>query len=470
MTEFKHQFDPTSLREYDIRGVVGRTLHAADAFAIGRSFGTVVARAGGRTVAVGYDGRLSSPELAGALTEGLKASGMEVLRVGRGPTPLLYYAATTLETDGAVMVTGSHNPPDYNGFKMMLGRKAFFGADIQALGALAAAGDVVDAAPGTDRAVNVTDQYVARLLQDWDGGDSRLKVVWDNANGAAGEVLTRLLKVLPGEHTVLNAEIDGRFPAHHPDPTIARNQEQLIAAVREQGADLGIGFDGDADRIGVVDDGGGILVGDQLLVVLARDVLRTHPGATIIADVKASQVLYDEIGRAGGQPLMFKTGHSLIKAKMAEIGAPFAGEMSGHIFYADRWYGFDDALYVAVRLMGIVARMPGKLSEVRLAMPQTVSTPELRFDCADTRKFAVVQEVAGRLRAARADVNDIDGVRVLTDDGWWLLRASNTQAVLVARAEAREAAGLERLKGALAEQLMASGLAAPDFSGENAGH
>ncbi len=467
---FKHQFDPTSLREYDIRGVVGRTLHPADAFAIGRCFGTVVARAGGRTVAVGYDGRLSSPELAASLTEGLKASGMEVLRVGRGPTPLLYFAATTLGTDGAVMVTGSHNPPDYNGFKMMLGKKAFFGADIQTLGAMAAAGDVVDAAAGSDRPVDVTDAYIARLMQDWDGGDRKLRIVWDNANGAAGEVLTKLLRVLPGEHTVLNPEIDGRFPAHHPDPTIAKNQEQLIAAVREHKADLGIGFDGDADRIGVVDGGGDMLVGDQLLVVLARDVLRTHPGATIIADVKASQVLYDEIAHAGGKPMMYKTGHSLIKAKMAELGAPFAGEMSGHIFYADRWYGFDDALYVAVRLLGIVARSHETLAATRIALPQTVSTPELRFDCADTRKFEVVQEVAARLRAARADVNDIDGVRVLTEDGWWLLRASNTQAVLVARAEARDTDGLERLKGALTKQLLASGLSAPDFSGQNAGH
>ena len=468
--DFQHTFDPTSLREYDIRGVVGRTLHPADAFAIGRCFGSVVARGGGHVVAVGYDGRLSSPELAEALVDGLKASGMEVLRVGRGPTPMLYFAATTLGTDGAVMVTGSHNPPDYNGFKMMLGKRAFFGEDIQLLGRMAAAGDVVGQAAGSDRAVDVADAYVARLVQDWDGGDRKLRVVWDNANGAAGEVLTRLLKVLPGQHTVLNAEIDGRFPAHHPDPTIARNQEQLIAAVREQGADIGIGFDGDADRIGVVDDGGGILVGDQLMVVLARDVLRTHPGATIIADVKASQVLYDEIARAGGQPMMFKTGHSLIKAKMAEISAPFAGEMSGHIFYADRWYGFDDALYVAVRLLGIVARMDTTLEAVRQALPQVVNTPELRFDCDDTRKFVVVQEVAARLRAARADLNDIDGVRVLTPDGWWLLRASNTQAVLVARAEARDEAGLERLKAALVEQLLASGLEAPDFSGGNAGH
>ncbi len=467
---FRHDFDPTSLREYDIRGVVGRTLHPADAFAIGRTFGTVVARGGGKRVAVGYDGRLSSPELSAALVDGLKASGMHVLLVGRAPTPLLYFAATTLETDGAVMVTGSHNPPDYNGFKMMLGKSAFFGPDIQTLGRLAAAGDVVEAAPGSDEPVDVSDAYVDRVMQDWDGGERKLRVVWDNANGAAGELLTKLLKKLPGEHTVLNEVIDGRFPAHHPDPTIAKNQAQLIAAVLEAKADLGIGFDGDADRLGAIDDQGGMLLGDQLMVVLARDVLKAHPGATIIADVKASQVLYDEIGKAGGNPLMFKTGHSLIKAKMAEIKSPFAGEMSGHIFYADRWYGFDDALYVAVRLLGIVARMDGKLSAVRDALPKVVNTPELRFDCDDKRKFEVVEEVAARLRARRAAVNDVDGVRVLTDDGWWLLRASNTQAVLVARAEARDEAGLERLKAALAEQLEASGLAAPDFSGENAGH
>ena len=467
---FKHDFDATSLREYDIRGVVGATLHDADAFAIGRSFGTVVARAGGKTVAVGYDGRLSSPHLSEALIKGLMASGMEVLKVGRGPTPLLYFAATTLETDGAVMVTGSHNPSNYNGFKMMLGKKAFFGADIQTLGKIATAGDVVEEAAGSQRDVDVVDAYIDRLLQDYDGGERKLRVVWDSANGAAGEVLERLLKKLPGEHTVLNPVIDGNFPAHHPDPTIAKNQEQLIAAVRKHEADLGIGFDGDADRVGAVDDEGTMLLGDQLMVVLSRDVLREHPGATIIADVKASQVLYDEIAKAGGNPLMFKTGHSLIKAKMAEIGAPFAGEMSGHIFYADKWYGFDDALYVAIRLMGIVARMDGKLSDVTRSLPHVVNTPELRFNCDDVRKFEVIEEVAGRLRDQGAKVNDIDGVRVQTEDGWWLLRASNTQAVLVARAEARDDTGLDRLKQALVEQLTASGLEAPDFSGENAGH
>jgi phosphomannomutase len=467
---FSHHFDPTVLREYDIRGIVGRTLHAADAFAIGRTFGSIVARGGGTRVAVGYDGRLTSPEFEQALVDGLRASGMEALRIGRGPTPMLYYAATTLETDGAVMVTGSHNPPDYNGFKMMLGRKPFFGQQILQIGTLAEAGDVVPEAAGSERKIEIADDYVARLLADWDGGDRMLKVVWDNGNGAAGDVLQKLVASLPGEHLVLNGPIDGRFPAHHPDPTVPANLVELITEVRARKADIGIAFDGDADRIGLVDDTGEIMFGDQLMVVLARDVLKAHPGATIIADVKASQVLFDEIAKAGGNPLMWKTGHSLIKSKMAETGSPLAGEMSGHIFFADRWYGFDDALYAAVRTLGIVARMDGTLSAVRNALPHVINTPEVRFDCDDRRKFAVIEEVAARLSAEGAKVSATDGVRVQTADGWWLLRASNTQAVLVARCEATTPAGLERLKRALVKQLAASGLAEPDFSGSHAGH
>ena len=467
---FSHRFHPTVLREYDIRGIVGETLSEADAHAIGRCFGTIVARSGGTSVAVGYDGRLSSPGMEQALVKGLTDSGMTVTRIGRGPTPMLYYAATKLAADGAIMVTGSHNPPNYNGFKMMLGRKPFFGEQIKALGAQAAAGDVVAETTAAEKTMDIADDYIARLLTDWDGGDRNLKVVWDNGNGSAGDVLTKLVAGLPGEHTVLNGTIDGTFPAHHPDPTVPANLVQLIAEVAARGADIGIAFDGDADRIGLVDDTGVIMFGDQLMVILARDVLKTRPGATIIADVKASQVLFDEIGRAGGNPLMWKTGHSLIKAKMAETGSPLAGEMSGHIFFADRWYGFDDALYAGVRTLGIVARMDGKLSDVRKALPQVINTPEVRFDCDDTRKFTVIEEVAARLRTEGATVSETDGVRVLTDDGWWLLRASNTQAVLVARAEAGTEAGLERLKAALVAQLEKSGLASPDFSGSHAGH
>ncbi len=467
---FHHDFDPTTLREYDIRGIVGKTLHEADAFAIGRCFGSVVVRGGGTVVAVGYDGRLSSPALEVALVAGLKACGVEVVRVGLGPTPMLYYAATVLKAAGGIMLTGSHNPPDYNGFKMMLAGKPFFGKQILEIGRMAAAGDVVPTAGGSDRSLDVSAEYIDRLAQDWDGGDRALNVVWDNGNGAAGAIIERLVKRLPGTHTVLFPEIDGRFPNHHPDPTVLKNLEALSAEVRARKADIGIAFDGDADRIGVVDDEGHMLFGDQLLVVLARDVLKTHPGAKIIADVKASQVLFDEIARAGGQPEMWKTGHSLIKARMAETGCPLAGEMSGHIFFADKWYGFDDALYAGVRVLGILARGTGQMSAIRKALPQVINTPELRFDCADTRKFAVVTEVAARLKADGAKLSDIDGVRVSTADGWWLLRASNTQAVLVARCEASSESGLERLKAALVTQLEASGLAAPDFSGENAGH
>jgi phosphomannomutase len=467
---FRHDFDPTSLREYDIRGIVGRTLSEDDAFAIGRCFGSVVARAGGTTTAIGFDGRLSSPSLSEALSNGLRASGIEVLNIGRGPTPMLYYTATAMNTGGAVMVTGSHNPPDYNGFKMMLGRKPFFGAQIQEIGRVAHDGDVVAEGKATARGVDIAGEYMRRLLTDWDGGDRRLKVVWDNGNGSAGDVLAELVKYLPGEHIVLNGTIDGTFPAHHPDPTVPKNLEQLIAKVAEVRADIGVAFDGDADRIGLVDDTGTIMFGDQLMVLLARDVLRTHPGATIIADVKASQVLFDEITRAGGQPLMWKTGHSLIKSKMAETGSPLAGEMSGHIFFADKWYGFDDALYAAVRTLGILARSDRRLSAFRESLPQVINTPEVRFDCDDVRKFRVIEEVAARLREAGATVSETDGVRVLTDDGWWLLRASNTQAVLVARAEAKTEAGLEALKAALVRQLEASGLPAPDFSGAHSGH
>ncbi len=471
MTVFHHRFHPTVLREYDIRGIVGQTLSPEDAFAIGRCFGSVVARAGGKRAAVGHDGRLSSPDLEPQLVAGLRACGLEVVRIGLCATPMLYFAAYALEADGAVMVTGSHNPPDYNGFKMMLGKKPFFGDRIQEIGRMAAEGDVVPVSTeGSDRQVDIAEDYAARVLRDYDGGDRRLKVVWDPGNGSGADITKLLAAKLPGEHFVINGTVDGTFPNHHPDPTVPKNLEQLVAEVARERADLGIAFDGDGDRIGVVDDEGHILFGDQLLVVLARDVLKARPGGTIIADVKASQVLFDEIARAGGQPLMWKTGHSLIKAKMAETGSPLAGEMSGHIFFADKWYGFDDAPYSAVRLLGIVARMDWRLSEVRRALPQVTNTPELRFDCPDDRKFRVIEEVRSRLAASGARVQDVDGVRVLTEDGWWLLRASNTQAVLVARAEATSEAGLDRLKQSLSRQLQASGLAAPDFSGANAGH
>ena len=462
MGKARHRFDPTAIREYDIRGVMGGTLSADDAYAVGRGFGTVVKRAGGSRVAAGYDGRLSSPELEAALVEGLSDCGLAVWRVGRGPTPMLYFAVRSLPTDGGVMVTGSHNPPEYNGFKMMLGKGAFYGEAIREIGEIAAAGAYASGPKGAVAERPVMAAYVERLLQDF-RGKRPLTVVWDAGNGAAGEVMTKLSRRLPGRHVLLFGDIDGRFPNHHPDPTVPKNLVDLQAKVAVEKADLGIAFDGDGDRIGVVDGQGRILWGDQLLVLLAREVLADMPGATVIADVKASQVLFDEIARAGGKPLMWRTGHSLIKAKMAETGAPLAGEMSGHIFFADRYYGFDDALYAAVRLLGIVSRGTLSLDEMRDQLPKVVNTPELRFACSDERKFAVVQETAARLKRAGADVNDIDGVRVRTADGWWLLRASNTQDVLVARCEAANEEGLERLKAAISAELAASGIAPPKF-------
>jgi phosphomannomutase len=374
---------------------------------------------------------------------------------------MLYYAAATLGVDGGLMVTGSHNPPEYNGFKFVLGGKAFYGAAIQRLAETALA----LGAPSTDRGQvedrDIRQPYIERLARDYNG-TRPLTVAWDPGNGATGEIVEELTARLPGRHILLNATIDGRFPAHHPDPTVAANLVQLQEAVARDGCELGIAFDGDGDRIGVIDSRGEIWWGDQLMIILARDVLTRHPGAPILADVKASQVLFDEIAKAGGQPVMTATGHSPIKARLAETGAPLAGEMSGHIFFADGYYGFDDAVYCAVRLLGVLARTSQSLTELRRDLPVVVNTPELRFPCPETRKFAVVHEVAGRLREAAAEINEIDGVRVRTADGWWLLRASNTQDVLVARAESPTAVGLSRLKRELAAQLAASGVALPE--------
>ncbi len=454
--------DPTILREYDIRGIVDDTLKVDDVRTVGRAFGTLTVRAGGKSVAVGYDGRLSSPTLEAALVEGLKSCGLAVSRVGRGPTPMLYFASHKLDTDAAVMITGSHNPPEYNGIKMVLKGKSFYGADIQDLGKLAAAGDF-ESGEGSDTQVSVTDAYVERLLSDIDFGTPK-KVAWDPGNGSSGEVLRMLCDRLPGEHIILNETIDGTFPAHHPDPTVEKNLVQLKRTVLDEECDLGIGFDGDGDRVGVIDAKGRILWGDQLLVILASDVLADVPGSTVIADVKASQVFFDEVARMGGKPVMWRTGHSLIKAKMAELGCPLAGEMSGHIFIGHRYYGFDDALYAALRLLSIVGRAEDSIADMRDRLPQMVNTPELRFPCPEERKFAVIDEVKARLVGMNGlTVLDIDGVRVQSADGWWLLRASNTQDVLVARCEAADAEGLARLKATLAEQVAASGLPVPEF-------
>ena len=331
-----HTFDPTILREYDIRGIVPDTLGPGDVHAIGRAFATILLERGLKSAAVGYDGRLSSPQLEAALVEGLAASGVDVTRIGRGPTPMLYFAQATLPTDAGLMITGSHNPPDYNGIKMIVEGQPFFADDIRLLGERAGRGDYADG-EGRVTEKSVLGDYVARLLQDFLAAETSLNVAWDAGNGAAGEALVMLTDALPGRHILLNEEIDGTFPAHHPDPTVESNLQQLKDAVAENGCDLGIAFDGDGDRIGVIDGRGRVLWGDQLLVILAREVLDDVPGATIIADVKSSRVFFDEITRMGGKALMWKTGHSHIKNKMVETGAPLAGEMSAHIFFKHRY-------------------------------------------------------------------------------------------------------------------------------------
>ena len=457
-----HQFHSTVLREYDIRGIIGQTLGADDARAIGRGFATLLRQAGGTKVAVGYDGRVSSPMLEHALVEGLTASGCDVVRIGMGPTPMLYYAEASAEdVDGGIQITGSHNPANYNGFKMVFQGRPFFGQDILEIGKLAAEGAWTDGT-GTVETREVLGEYIERLVLGLDGIDrdrlAALRVGWDAGNGAAGPALEALTARLPGEHFTLFTEVDGNFPNHHPDPTVPENLEDLRRLVAEKNLDFGVAFDGDGDRIGAIDGQGRVIWGDQLLMIYAEDLLRSRPGATIIADVKASRALFDRVGELGGEPLMWKTGHSLIKSKMKETKAPLAGEMSGHVFFADTYYGYDDALYAGVRLIAAAARLGKSVTELRGAMPDVLNTPEMRFQVDESRKFAAIEEVKQRLRGTDAEVNDTDGVRVTTRDGWWLLRASNTQDVLVARAESDSEAGLERLLAQIDDQLEASGL------------
>ena len=465
-----HTFHPTTLREYDIRGIIGETLGPDDARAIGRGFATKLREAGGTKVAVCYDGRVSSPILEHALVEGLNASGVDVVRIGMGPTPMLYYAeASADDVQGGIQITGSHNPANYNGFKMVFQGRPFFGEDITELGRMAAAGAWASG-NGTSETREVMPAYIDRLIEGIAGiGHDRLaglRIGWDAGNGAAGPALEALTARLPGEHFLLFTEVDGNFPNHHPDPTEEKNLADLRALVADKNLDFGVAFDGDGDRIGAVDGTGRIVWGDQLLMIYAEDLLRMVPGATIIADVKASRALFERVAELGGKPLMWKTGHSLIKSKMKQTGAALAGEMSGHVFFAHDYYGYDDALYAAIRLIAATVRLDKSLTELRGAMPPLVNTPELRFQVDESRKFAVIDEVKERLSASGADVDSTDGVRVSTADGWWLLRASNTQDVLVARAESSDQPGLDRLLAQIDAQLEASGLA----RGAQAGH
>lgn len=455
-----YNFDPEILREYDIRGQIGKNLSDADAFAVGCAYGTYVKRkTGGNRICLGFDGRASSPGLQAAMTAGLMAVGIQVERVGLGPTPMLYFAVKDRSADAGVMITGSHNPSDYNGFKMTLQNGPVYGEAVQEIGRIARDGDF-DLGRGSVSDHDIQDLYVDRLMRDYKG--KAMKVAWDCGNGAAGEIVRRLTKKLPGEHILLFDEIDGSFPNHHPDPTVDKNLLDLIKVVKEQKCDLGVAFDGDADRVGAVDEQGNILRCDTLIAIYAKDVLKRHPGAPIIGDVKCSQVMYDEIKKMGGTPVMWKTGHSLIKAKMYEMKAPLAGELSGHIFFGDGWYGFDDGMYCAIRLMDAVIDADAPASTLSDSFPKIFNTPEIRFEVDEVEKFNLVGSVVKSIKAMAAKdpsvtINDIDGARVNTPDGWWLLRASNTQNVLVTRCEAQSQDGLERLKSMVKDEVLKIG-------------
>jgi phosphomannomutase/phosphoglucomutase len=424
---------PTIFREYDIRGIADAELLSDDVAALGQALGTYLRRHGGPNLSLGRDTRLSSTRLRDALMRGLKASGCHVTDIGIQPTPLLYYSTVHTKADGGVMITGSHNPPEFNGFKAVLGAGTIYGEAIQKLRCMIETGDL-DRGEGSETTADVATPYVDEISAQFHF-PRRLRVVVDAGNGVGGPVAHRVLERLNVEPVEMFFEMDGHFPNHHPDPTVPRNLESLIARVRETKADLGIAFDGDADRIGAVDEFGNILWGDQLMILYAREILIRKPGATFIGEVKCSQLLYDDIAARGGNPIMWKTGHSLIKAKMKESHAELAGEMSGHMFFADRYHGYDDAIYAACRLMEIVANSSRPLSTLLSDLPRTVTTPEIRFDCPDEIKFDVVRLASAELRSRHKTV-DVDGVRVLFPNGWGLVRASNTQPVLVMRFEA----------------------------------
>lgn len=429
-------------REYDIRGIVGEDFTPDDARQLGKIFGSYVYETFGPRIVVGRDGRLSSPLLGAIFTEGLVACGVSVIDIGLVPTPLLYFVAHHLQCDGAVMITGSHNPSEYNGFKIMVGGKPFCGEDLQHLYRLFSAGTYCEREGGTVETSDWSEQYLHFLQNDFQKnyGSSSLRIAWDCGNGATGDIVSRLLQSLPGTHVLINASIDGNFPSHHPDPTDSKNMQQLLACVQKEGCDFGVGFDGDGDRIGVIAPNGTLLLGDQLMSAFSEEVLHHHPGSFILADIKSSHHLFRSIAKSGGKPVMCRTGHSHIKLKMKELGAPLAGEMSGHIMFADRAFGFDDAIYAALRFIGIFSTKSPVLSsslsfqQWLKAQPHSFKTQEIQIPSED--KFQCVERLKMILQKEGETFQDIDGIRKEDEKGWWLMRASNTQEIIVVRIEA----------------------------------
>ncbi len=425
---------PEIFRQYDIRGVVDVDLTRESVETLGKAIGTYFRQRQKKTVSLGRDCRISSPAFSGYLSQGLMETGCDVISLGTVPTPLLYYSMYAREMDAGIMITGSHNPPEYNGFKMMLGKETLYGPSIQEIYALVREENFVRQTPGTLREENIIPEYHRYVISNI-SLERPLKVVVDAGNGTGGVVAVPIFEELGCEVIPLYCEMDGRFPHHHPDPTLPEALEELIRTVRESRADLGIAYDGDSDRLGVIDDTGSIIWGDKLMILLARDILLDNPGAAVISEVKASKLLYEEIEKLGGRPIMWKTGHSLIKKKIKEEKALLAGEMSGHIFFADRFFGFDDAIYSSARVLEILSRSPQKLSELLGDLPETFITPEIRIYSSDAVKFKIVDEVR-KILAQKYPVIDIDGARAIFPKGWALVRASNTQGALVLRYEA----------------------------------
>lgn len=431
-------------REYDIRGIVGQDLTEETVAILGKAIGTFFNRNGAKKIAVGYDARISSPVFERLLTEGFNSAGCDAVLIGRVPTPVLYHAVFTKDVDGGVMITGSHNPPDHNGFKICLGKQTLFGTQIQEIKQIALSGEFADG-DGSVETIEVLDEYISDIVSKVNFGDRKIKAVIDGGNGMGGVTAVPVYEKLGIEMVKLFTEPDSNFPNHHPDPTVTENLQACIEAVKESNADLGIAFDGDGDRIGLIDENGRIIWGDELMVLLSREILKENEGATIIAEVKCSQNLFDDIAARGGNPIMWKAGHSIIKAKMKETHAALAGEMSGHIFFADRFYGFDDATYAGARVLEILSKTDKKLSELLSDLPETFSTPELRVDCTEEQKFETVKKIADEFSQTN-EVIRIDGARILFEHGWGLVRASNTQAILVLRFEADSEENLNKIR------------------------
>lgn len=463
---------PTALRAYDIRGEVGKQIFPEDAYYIARAFAAKIIRKTNKKnpkIALGYDGRISTPSLKAEALRGFVDSGVEVFDIGLGPSPMTYFAVRSMELDGGMVITASHNPKLDNGFKMMYNKMPLFGEEIQEIGRMCEVGDF-ESGSGKIQNLQIKEKYldnlagalecchsepkrsvgeeseIFRYAQDDRAFLSALKIAWDTGNGSAGEIVAELVKRIPAKHFLINEKIDGSFPAHHPDPTVAENLQQLIDLVKKEKCDLGLAFDGDGDRIGAVDGEGRIIWGDQMMIFFADDVLADIKGAKIIADVKASQAFFDKVKEFGGEAIVWKTGHSFIKQKLMETGAPLAGEMSGHIFFNDKNYGYDDAVYAAVRLINYFVKRKLKPSDAVSNLPKSYASPEYRIIVPEKDKVRIVEEIRAKVKSSGAEYSEIDGIRVMEKGGWWMVRSSNTQSVISIRAEGKTEKDLKILQ------------------------